>query len=90
MIVEEHGALVTKWKADLPKLQAEVNRTRGPGRSGTETVDKTIAIQATRAQCSYEVASNPMSLQLGWLYQVATEADLFGLCIQTKTLDKGL
>ena len=72
------------------KATGRGGRTRGPRPRGTETLDKTIAIQATPAQCSYEVASNPMSLQLGWLYQVAGETHLFGLCIQTKTLGKGL
>ncbi len=90
MTAEQHAVLVAKWKADLPELQAEVDRTRGPGPSGKETVDKINAIQADRAQCAYEVAGNPMILQGGWLYQAATENNLFNLCMQAKTLGKGM
>ena len=40
--------------------------------------------ESARAQCTYEVASNPMINQGGWLMQVVTENHLFRLCMNAK------
>lgn len=40
--------------------------------------------ESARAQCTYEVASNPMINQGGWLMQAVTENHLFALCMNAK------